>query len=162
MPVAITAKVFELNELLIVVIFRKSLLVPIDRWEPETFEDFHQPEMFTRDYFERIGFHVCKIEPAQTPDPAVIQKIASLKLPMEILSAGIPDFLCWNSRMFFFVECKSGKSSLNDAQIRWLRNYKHMFDIMVLRIKPDKNDLISEYDPATSGMNCFRCCVSQG
>ncbi len=132
-------------------IFRKSLLIPLEQLTPESFEDFHQLEEFCWDYFVRLGFHVYKIEPISNPDLVVLKKITSLKLPKDILSVGVPDFICWNSKMFFFVECKSGKSSLNEAQLKWTAKFQHLVDILVLRVKPDNKNYISKADPGLKG-----------
>jgi hypothetical protein len=136
--------------------FSSSLLVPIKRGEEGDFEDFRKTERMAQDYFKRIGFESHKLEPGSGNDQVALRILHSLNLPENILTAGVPDFICWNKKVFFFVECKSGVSYLNEAQINWVGKYMDDFDIIILRIKPDYKNYIPRADTCLTGFSQLR------
>ena len=136
--------------------FSSSLLVPVKRGEECDFEDFRKTEKMAQDYFKRIGFESHKLEPGSGNDKVALRILHSLNLPENILTAGVPDFICWNKKVFFFVECKSGASYLNEAQINWVGKYMDDFDIIILRVKPDYKDYIPRADPCLTGFSQLR------
>ena len=137
-------------------LFRKSLLVPSNQWNAEGMVDMFLSEKLAHDYFKRLGFKVFKLEPKKKLDEIILKDLGFLKSIENFVSGGIPDFLCWNNKIFFFVECKSGKSTLNEIQSKWIDTFQDRFDILVIRIKPDDHDYISAADPSLSGYSHIR------
>ncbi len=136
--------------------FSSSLLVPVKNGDEGDLEDFRKTERMTQDYFKRLGFEVCKLEPGPGNEKLSLKILHSLNLPKKILTGGVPDFICWNRKKFFFVECKSGKSQLSDSQINWISKYMDDFDILILRVKPDNQNYIPRADPCLDGFSQLR------
>ena len=136
--------------------FSSSLLIPVIKGDESDFEDFRKTERMTQDYFKRLGFEVHKLEPGSSNDKVTLRILHSLNLPGNILTGGVPDFICWNKRVFFFVECKSGNSRLSDSQLNWIRKYMDDFDILILRVKPDNKNYIPKADPCLAGSSQLR------
>ena len=136
--------------------FSSSLLVPVINGDKGDFEDFRKTERMAQDYFIRLGFEVHKLEPGSSNEKVALRILRSLNLPEKILTGGVPDFICWNRRVFFFVECKSGKSQLSDSQIKWISKYMDDFDILILRVKPDNQNYIPRADPCMDGFSQLR------
>jgi hypothetical protein len=136
--------------------FSSSLLVPVVKGDESDFEDFRKTERMAQDYFKRLGFEVHKLEPRSDSDKVALRILHSLNLSEKIFTVGVPDFICWNRRVFFFVECKSGKSQLSDSQIKWVREYMDDFDILILKVKPDNKNYIPRADPCLAGFSQLR------
>ena len=136
--------------------FSSSLLVPVINGDEGDFEDFRKTERMAQDYFKRLGFEVYKLEPGSGNEKVALRILHALNLPGNILTGGVPDFICWNRRKFFFVECKSGKSQLSDSQINWISKYMDDFDILILRVKPDNQNYIPRADPCLDGFSQLR------
>ena len=136
--------------------FSSSLLIPVKNADESDFEDFRKTERMAQDYFKRLGLEVYKLEPGSGNEKVALGILHSLNLPEKILTGGVPDFICWNRRVFFFVECKSGKSQLSDSQIKWISKYVNDFDILILRVKPDNQNFIPRADPCMDGFSQLR------
>ena len=136
--------------------FSSSLLVPVINGDAGDFEDFRKTERMAQEYFKRIGFEVHKLEPGSDNEKVALRILHSLNLPGNILTGGVPDFICWNRRVFFFVECKSGKSQLSDSQINWISKYMDDFDVLILRVKPDNKNYIPRADPCLARFSQLR------
>jgi hypothetical protein len=132
------------------------LLVPVINGDAGDFEDFRKTERMAQEYFKRIGFEVHKLEPGSDNEKVALRILHSLNLPGNILTGGVPDFICWNRRVFFFVECKSGKSQLSDSQINWISKYMDDFDVLILRVKPDNKNYIPRADPCLARFSQLR------
>jgi hypothetical protein len=130
--------------------------VPVKSGDEGNFEDFRKTERMAQDYFKRLGFKVYKLEPGSGNEKVALGALHSLNLPEKILTGGVPDFICWNKRKFFFVECKSRKSQLSDSQKNWISKYMNDFDILVLRVKPDNQKYIPRADPYLDGFSQLR------
>ena len=109
-----------------------------------------------QDYFKRLGFEVYKLEPGSGNEKVALRILHALNLSGNILIGGVPDFICWNRKKFFFVECKSGKSQLSDSQINWISKYMDDFDILILRVKRDNRNYIPRADPCLDGFSQIR------
>ena len=136
--------------------FSSSLLVPVINRDEGDFEDFRKTERMAQDYFKRLGFEVYKLEPGSGNEKVALRILHALNLSGNILIGGVPDFICWNRKKFFFVECKSGKSQLSDSQINWISKYMDDFDILILRVKPDNQKYIPIADPCLDGFSQLR------
>ena len=136
--------------------FSSSLLVPVINGDAGDFEDFRKTERMAQEYFKRIGFEVHKLEPGSDNEKVALRILHSLNLPGNILTGGVPDFICWNRRVFFFVECKSGKSQLSDSQINGISKYMDDFDVLILRVKPDNKNYIPRADPCLARFSQLR------
>jgi hypothetical protein len=84
--------------------FSSSLLVPVKSGDECDFEDFRKTEGMTQDFFKRLGFEVHKLEPGSSNGKVTLRILHSLNLPEKILIGGVTDFICWNRRIFFFME----------------------------------------------------------
>ena len=84
--------------------FFSSLLVPVKSGDEGNFEDFRKTERMAQDYFKRLGFKVYKLEPGSGNEKVALRILHSLNLPEKILIGGVTDFICWNRRIFFFME----------------------------------------------------------
>lgn len=136
--------------------FDKTLLVPSNHWTKiKALEGMNQPETHAYNYFRRVGYRVRKLEPRQRND--IIPKILShLTFERNLIKPGVPDFICWNSSKYFFVECKSKSPTLTDAQVKWINEYVGTFDVIVLQVKADIHAHTEHFDPALSGYSHIR------
>ncbi|WP_276935884.1 MULTISPECIES: hypothetical protein [Ferroplasma] len=134
-------------------IFHSTLLVPVENWNKMNISEWKRAEDASKDYFSRLGFTLYKIEPNMKIEKDFSRLLNILHIPEDIISSGVPDFLIWNKKIFFFVECKYGKSQPNENQSNWLGKYGDQVDILVLRVKGDFNNYIEKSDPAMKGFS---------
>ncbi len=137
-------------------IFYSTLLVPVENWKKMNSSEWKKAEDASVDYFSRLGFTLCKMEPKMEVSKDLSKRLDILRIPEDIISSGVPDFIVWNKKIFFFVECKSGKAHPRENQSSWLGMYEDQFDILVLSVREDLDNYIESKDPALKGYSHLR------
>ena len=137
-------------------IFYSTLLVPVENWKKINSSEWKKAEDASVDYFFRLGFTLCKMEPKMEVSKDLSKRFDILRISEDIISSGVPDFIVWNKKIFFFVECKSGKAYPRKNQSSWLGRYEDQFDILVLSVREDLDNYIESKDPALKGSSHLR------
>ena len=137
-------------------IFHRTLFVPVENWKKMGISEWKRAEDASMDYFYKLGFTLYKIEPNMKIGRDLSRRFKILRIPEDIISSGVPDFIVWNKNTFFFVECKSGKAHPRENQSSWLGRHEDQFDILVLSVREDLGNYIESKDPALKGYSHLR------
>ncbi len=87
-----------------------------------------EAEDYAQNYFRKLGYNCekpmnLKIGGSYCPhiDKTIINKIMRVVYKNE---PGMPDFICWKNKSYFWVEVKTGDDGIKIIQLKWAFNHK--------------------------------------